>query len=337
MTAGHLKSRTGRRNSGVERDIAVTAADGTTLLVDHLLPKTQPHASAGRAVVWIRTPYGRKGMHGIAKKLSTRGAHVLVEALRGTDGSGGTFDGSTLSPSDGADVADWLRRQSWFPGTIVTWGISAIGYASWALAARDIPEWRLAILQDAPSEIRDAIVYRGGVFAGAVTLGFVENIDWLSRHPGASLPCFMLASVRGARRTKKTLAQLPLGTADERLLGHRVEYFQQWLAREHDDDYWERLNLRRHVDRMPEQVHLATGWHDIYLASTLADYAASARGRQDAAAGHRALVPLPRIHRQDLHRRDRPLHRRRPPRRARRHRNLRAGACRRRRRMARVA
>lgn len=84
----------------------------------------------------------------------------------------------------------------------------------------------------------------------------------------------MLASVRGARRTKKTLAELPLGTADQRLLGHRVEYFQQWLTHEHDDDYWQRLNLRGHAAGMPDQAHLATGWHDICLASTLADYAA---------------------------------------------------------------
>lgn len=139
MAVGHLKSRTGLRKRGVERDIAVTATDGTTLLVDHHPPRTKPDASGetSGAVVWIRTPYGRKGMHPIANKFVTRGAHVLVEALRGTDGSGGTFDGIALNPSDGADVAAWLRRQPWFPGTIVTWGISVLGYASWALAARE--------------------------------------------------------------------------------------------------------------------------------------------------------------------------------------------------------
>ncbi|MGH3913135.1 MAG: CocE/NonD family hydrolase [Pseudonocardiaceae bacterium] len=258
-----------RRRGGVERDIAVRAADGTTLLADHHCPRGAP----GSVVVWIRTPYGRKGMRSIAKRFAKRGAHVLVEAIRGTDGSGGVFDGVTFNPADGADVAAWLRAQSWFPGVIVTWGCSAIGYASWALAATDIPEWRLAILQDAQSELRDGI-YPGGVFAGAVMLGFVENVDWQTRHLGASMPRTILASVRGVHRTKKTLAQLPLGTADQRLLGHPVDYFQQWLAHERDDDYWQPLNLRRHVAGMPEQVHLASGWYDICLASTLAGYAA---------------------------------------------------------------
>lgn len=276
-TGSRAGSRTGpRTRAGVERDIPVTASDGTTLLVDHHIPISGSGAASDRseAVVWIRTPYGRKGMRPIAKRFAKRGAHVLVEAVRGTDGSGGVFDGVTFDPADGADIAAWLRTQTWFSGSIITWGLSAIGYASWALAAADIPEWRLAILQDAQSELRDGVIYPGGVFAGAVMLGFVENIDWQARHPGASLARTMLASVRGARRAKKILAQPPLGTADERLLGHRVDYFQQWLARPLDDDYWQRLDLRRHVGRMPDQVHLASGWYDVCLASTLAGYAA---------------------------------------------------------------
>lgn len=261
----------------VERDIAVTAADGTILLVDHHRPTPQPGVPAdavGTVVVWIRTPYGRKGLASFVKRFAKRGAHVLVEAIRGTDGSGGVLDGVTFNPADGADVAAWLRAQPWFPGVIVTWGGSAIGYASWALAATNIPEWRLAVLQDAQSELRDGVIYPGGVFAGATMLGVVENIDWQTRHPGASMPRTILAAVRGARRTKKTLARLPLGTADQRLLGHPVDYFQEWLARERDDHYWQPLNLRRHVAGMPEQVHLASGWYDICLASTLAGYAA---------------------------------------------------------------
>ena len=45
----------------------------------------------------------------------------------------------------------------------------------------------------------------------------------------------LLASVRGLRRAKRVLAELPLGTADQRLVGHRVDYFQDWLAHERVD------------------------------------------------------------------------------------------------------
>src|SRR4051812_39426669 len=119
----------------VARNLTVTAADGTRLVLDHHLPYppgdgTRPGVGV---VVWIRTPYGRKGIASIAKRFAKSGAHVVVEALRGTDGSGGRYDPFSVTPADAADVLTWLRGQPWFPGRIVTWGISAIGYASWAL------------------------------------------------------------------------------------------------------------------------------------------------------------------------------------------------------------
>lgn len=279
MFSERTQSRTGSGGTGrgVERDLGVTTLDGLLLLLDHYYPRAGhagPTEDTGGVVVWIRTPYGRKGIGSIAKRFAKCGAHVIVEAVRGTDGSGGTFDGVTFYPSDAADVAAWLRTQEWFPGAIVTWGISLIGYASWAVTEVEIPEWRLAILQDAQSELRDSIIYPGGVFAGAVMLGFVHSVEWQARHPRVSLARTMLAAVRGARRAKKVLAELPLGTADERLVGHRVDYFQQWLRNEHDDEYWQRFNLRRHGAEMPESVHLASGWYDVCLGSVLADYGA---------------------------------------------------------------
>ncbi|MGH3839289.1 MAG: CocE/NonD family hydrolase, partial [Pseudonocardiaceae bacterium] len=157
--------------------------------------------------------------------------------------------------------------------TIVTWGVSFLGTAQWALASTEVPEWRLAIVHDAQAEAR-ATVFPGGVFAG-VMLGLVHIMDWLAKHPNGSTARMLLASIRAARRANKVLSTLPLGTADERLVGHRAEFFQQWLAHEHDDDYWERLNLRSNAPRLPEQVHFTTGWYDTGLPSTLVDYVAA--------------------------------------------------------------
>jgi putative CocE/NonD family hydrolase len=257
-----------------ERDIAVTAADGTRLLIDHHAPQAGEDQPGAGLLVWIRTPYGRKGIESITRRFAKAGAHVLVEAMRGTDGSGGKFDPFSVTPADAAAVLAWLRAQPWFAGAIVSWGISAMGYASWALTEIDVPEWRLAILQDAPSELRDGLAYPGGVFAGKVMLGFVGGVEWLRQHWKASLPRTMLASVLAARRTTKVLASGPLGTADERLVGHPVGYFQDWLAHEHDDEYWKPLDRRRGAPSAPARVHLATGWYDICLASTLAEFEA---------------------------------------------------------------
>jgi putative CocE/NonD family hydrolase len=260
----------------VERNLVVTAADGTGLLLDHHRPSLdgggeQPGAGF---VVWIRTPYGRKGIASIAKRFAKLGGHVVVEALRGTDGSGGHYDPFDVTPADATEVLAWLRNQNWFPGAIVTWGLSAIGYASWALTEIEVPEWRMAILQDAPSELRDGLVYPGGILAGKVMLGFLGGAVWQAQHWRASLVRTMLASVRAARRANKVLAELPLGTADQRLVGQRIGYFQDWLAHENDDEYWKALDRRRGAHGLPSVVHLATGWYDVCLASTLADYRA---------------------------------------------------------------
>lgn len=255
----------------VERSLRVAAAG---VLVDHYYPR---RGDLG-VVVWIRTPYGRKGIASTAKRFAKAGAHALVEEVRG--------DSMTFAPEDAASVAAWLRTQPWFPGTIVTWGLSAIGYASWALAGMEIPEWRLAILQDAQSELRDAVIYPGGAFAGAVTLSYVHSVEWLARHPRGSLLRALLASIRGARRARRVLAELPLGTADQRLVGHRVDYFQDWLVHEQDEEYWKRLDLRRNAAGMPELVHLASGWYDVCLPSVLAHY----RALRDAGKRVRLVV-----------------------------------------------
>src|SRR5579872_1340379 len=105
----------------VQRAIAVPAADGVTLLVDHYAPG---HANAP-VLVWMRTPYGRHSLRGVAHGFAKRGYHVMVESLRGTAGSGGAFDGFTMISEDAAAVAGWLRAQPWYPGAIITWGSSA--------------------------------------------------------------------------------------------------------------------------------------------------------------------------------------------------------------------
>lgn len=90
--------------------------------------------------------------------------------------------------------------------------------------------------------------------------------------PDGAAAANVLASVRIARRANKVLAELPLGTADERLVGRRVEYFQDWLDHERADEFWKSADRRSGAPGLPNLVHLASGWYDVCLASTLADY-----------------------------------------------------------------
>src|SRR3954467_7725678 len=63
--------------------------DGVTLLGDHFAPD----AAASKGTILIRTPYGRgfpaSALNG--RFYAARGYHVLLQSVRGTFGSGGTF------------------------------------------------------------------------------------------------------------------------------------------------------------------------------------------------------------------------------------------------------
>ena len=71
----------------VERDAKVTVSDGTVLLADIYHPVGVNDA----ATIVERTPYGRANFSaGMGRELAARGYRYVLQACRGTDGSGGS-------------------------------------------------------------------------------------------------------------------------------------------------------------------------------------------------------------------------------------------------------
>src|SRR5262245_64378862 len=128
----------------VRRDIDVVARAGVVLRTDHYAPAvgTAPrgkrYASALNTAptILIRTPYGRKGVFGLAtgRILAEQGFHVVVQSCRGTFDSGGVFAPMRHEREDGLDTVEWLSRQPWFDGTLFTHGASYVGFTQWAMA-----------------------------------------------------------------------------------------------------------------------------------------------------------------------------------------------------------
>ncbi|MEQ4721479.1 CocE/NonD family hydrolase [Nonomuraea sp. B19D2] len=146
----------------LRRDVEIPAADGVRLLATHYYPADVDKAP----LVLLRSPYGRgNALDQLPKLLAERGYQVLYQSLRGTAGSGGRFDGSTIDPADADGTLSWLRAQPWFGGVPATWGASYLGFTQWELAAREIPEWKIALIQDAPAEFGHRFMYPGGAFA----------------------------------------------------------------------------------------------------------------------------------------------------------------------------
>jgi uncharacterized protein len=266
----------------VQRDVVIPAGDGVPLLANRFYPADIDHTP----LVLLRSPYGRGvAIDRMPRMLAERGYQVLYMSLRGTGGSGGEFDGFTIHPADADGMLSWLREQPWFGGVLATWGASYLGFAQWELAARDIPEWKIAVIQDAPSEFAHLFMYPGGGFALGNALGWVQIVDRMFRAHGRTVPQF-LGAFTGPKAMRRAVATLPVADADIALTGRRVRWFQEWIRHGPDDPYWQASDHRDNVARMPPDVYLQGGWYDFFLPGMLADYAAL----QEAGRAVRLLI-----------------------------------------------
>jgi len=94
------------------RDLPATMDDGTVLLADrwvarHCEDRPQP-------TVLVRSPYGRRQFVGLmfGRLLAERGFQVVIQSVRGTFGSDGSFAPFDERP-DGLATLRWLRSQPW--------------------------------------------------------------------------------------------------------------------------------------------------------------------------------------------------------------------------------
>ncbi len=266
----------------VQRDLAVPMPDGAVLLADRYFAPGGMADGGGdgnRPLVLVRSPYGRRGPFGLlyGRVLAERGFQVLVQSCRGTFGSGGTLDPFN-EREDGLATVAWMRRQPWYPGSFATAGPSYLGMVQWAIAAAVGPELKAIAAQITTSDPGGAI-YQGGSFALETMLGWVDQVARQERRFA------LLRQNRARRRLAPSLNHLPLGDLDRLATGHRIGYWQDWLAHDHaDDQYWAPRGYGPSLPGVTAPVSFVGGWHDVFLPALLADYAALVR------AGHRPYL-----------------------------------------------
>ena len=111
------------RDVRVDRGLRVPMPDGVELLADRWAPR---HGGDTLPVALLRTPYGRGRLigAGLARPLAERGFQVLMQSVRGTLGSGGTFRPMRDEREDGLATLEWIIKQPWFGEAIVLVGPS---------------------------------------------------------------------------------------------------------------------------------------------------------------------------------------------------------------------
>ncbi|HEX9999062.1 MAG TPA: CocE/NonD family hydrolase, partial [Actinoplanes sp.] len=242
--------------------------DGVVLLGDHFAPAT----ATPKGTILIRTPYGRgfptSALNG--RLFAARGYHVLIQSVRGTFGSGGTFRAMAQETVDGLDTVAWLRTQAWFDGRLATLGASYLGWTQWTLMQDPPPELRTAVVYVGPHDFRRA-VFGTGAFTLMDFLGWSDQVA----HQEDGGVRRVLSMATAARRVRPALGGLPLPAAAEPLLRGRAPWYAEWLAHpDGDDPWWAPYRADAALDRVNVPVLLVAGWQDLFLEQSLEQYEA---------------------------------------------------------------
>ena len=247
--------------------------DGERLLTDRYWPR----GAARQPVIVLRSPYGRGSVWALAARLlAERGYQVILQSCRGTGGSGGEFDAYRNEAEDGLATLRWIEFQPWFSGKIAMAGPSYLGIVQWAVATEPPPSLRAMAVSISSARVR-VFTYPGGTFSLDSTL------TWLALLAGQRLGGRprLREQMAARQRMADGVMTLPLGDADRVVTGVRVGFYQDWLARMDDDDFWAPVEFDRHLSSLAVPVTMVSGWYDMFLPAQLADYQALLQAGRD--------------------------------------------------------
>jgi putative CocE/NonD family hydrolase len=251
-------------------------SDGAVLLADRWAPVPGSGTAPGGPqlatppIVLLRSPYGRRQLGPIGRIFAERGYQAVIQSCRGTFGSEGDFEPFRHERADGLDTLAWLATQSWFGGSVATFGPSYLGLVQWAVC-EDAPDFLRAMSPAVTAaDFRDAVIFPGNALAFESMLSWVYQVEHQERPPWR-----VLRSIVQARsRLRPGYASLPLADADRRVVGRRVGFFQDWL--EHDapgDKWWDPVDFRAGRAQAPPATFLG-GWYDLFLPQQVEDFVA---------------------------------------------------------------
>lgn len=255
-----------RRLNRVVREpgLAVPMDDGVELVTDHLAPR----AKGTHPTLLMRVPYGLGGFRTVAELYAERGFNVVLQACRGTGGSGGEFDPLTHERDDGLATLRWIGAQPWFDGRIGLSGPSYLGYATWAICDA-LPKTAAMATKVTSAEFR-SVVFPGGALHLGLWLNWMQTIEALRGNPLGFLGRVLGGGVE--RRTLKASMKLPLREADRRVVGRPVPFWRRWLETATRDGFWEGLDHTHRLNARTPPNHFISGWYDFMVDQLLRDY-----------------------------------------------------------------
>ena len=266
----------GRANEiEIERDVAIPVADGAVLRADVFHPIGVEGRVADAPTILERTPYGRAnvGHTGFGPELARRGYRYVIQACRGTDGSEGEHS-FFAEATDGRATADWIAEQSWFNGSLGTYGASYMGFTQWALASTK-PPYLKAMVVALSTAMRQLSWYPGDSLA----LELIVSWDLGAMDFGKPDAEPVVTDVTPEAVAEKmaqlaaAFAHLPVGDIIRAMRGQEYPFFGEQLTHATlDDPLWSSVDSRDLLPDWDVPILLVDGWHDYPLPGVIRDY-----------------------------------------------------------------
>ncbi|MEX2719114.1 MAG: CocE/NonD family hydrolase [Candidatus Sigynarchaeota archaeon] len=223
--------------------------DGTRLATYVFKPAMQ---TGGLPVILVRTPYGLAFSADGAISWYTKGYIVVVQEVRGTHGSEGTFDALASSATDAYDTCAWILDQPWCDGRIGSSGMSALAMTQYFAAGADCPGLLAQEMVVGTADMYDTF-FRGGKYAES-DIGY-----WIRMNSGWSN-----------------------ATVDALLAHPNKDAWWDNLSLAVGNDYnFGKVNTRA--------AHLA-GWYDVFQQNTIDAFMGFYYNGTARARGHQKLV-----------------------------------------------
>ena len=245
--------------------------DGVVLLTDVYHPVGVDDAPT----LLERTPYGRQAIaSAMGPEFAARGYRYLIQACRGTDGSGGSHSYFAEAP-DGRATADWIAEQTWFDGRLGSYGASYMGFTQWALASTRPPHLQAMVVALSTS-VRKFSWYPGDSLALEVIIPWDLGAVHFNKPTSGNIVDDVTPEAVERRMTELRAGfdHLPLGDVIRHLTGEDLPLYHDQLAHgAPDDPFWAAVDFRGMLTDWDVPILLVDGWHDYPLPGVLADYA----------------------------------------------------------------
>ena len=259
----------------LERSVACTLSDGTTLVSDHYYPSSTEHGDGPHPTLLMRQPYGRDIASTVVYAhpiwFARHGYNVVIQDVRGRGGSEGSFYPFRQEGRDGAETIAWLRTRPECNGRIGMYGFSYQG-ATQLLAAAEQPEGLQCIAPAMTAcDLFHGWFYHHGALRLASSLGWglqmlKEDARRLGLHGASAKLEAAWANVR-AQASHLPYAQHPAIT-DPAL----PTYVRDWFSHDEPGEFWSDLDISTRASTINIPALHVSGWYDTYLEGSIAGF-----------------------------------------------------------------